>query len=149
MGQLYTVRSLECTNWSTLKVNLKSSFGSLATSRYIINPYFLIRSSESWPFRFFEGTCKSIRWFCNWPWTLTGYLRSNIGRRPSSKKTGNRKTLNSHLPKNQPSSFAYGFFRPGLGTTCKISKNGPKNQLFFWKFWKTKKSYVLTTPVAP
>jgi hypothetical protein len=38
MGQLYTVRLLECKNWSTLKVNLKSSFGSLATLRYIIYP---------------------------------------------------------------------------------------------------------------
>jgi hypothetical protein len=38
MGKLYTVRSLECQNWSTLKVNLKSSFGSLETLQYIINP---------------------------------------------------------------------------------------------------------------
>ena len=40
MGQLYTVRLLECKNWSTLKVNLKSSFGSLTTSRWTINPWY-------------------------------------------------------------------------------------------------------------
>jgi hypothetical protein len=50
-------------------------------------------------------------------------LRSNIGRRPSNKKLGNQKTLNFHWPKNQPSSFVYGFSRAGLGTTFKISEN--------------------------
>jgi hypothetical protein len=30
---------------------------------------------------------------------LTGYLKINIGHRPSSKKTGDRKTLNFHWPK--------------------------------------------------
>ena len=130
MGQLYTVRSLECKNWSTLKVNLKSSFASLATSRYIIDPKLIIRSSESRPGSF-------LRWTWNWPWSLTDYLRSNIGRRPSSKKTSDQKTLNSHWQKNQPSSSSYGFARTGFRTTCKISKK------FIFYFWRTKKSYVL------
>jgi hypothetical protein len=40
-----------------------------------------------------------------------------------NQKTANRKTLNFHWPKNQPSSTLYGFSKTGLGTTCKITKN--------------------------
>ena len=54
--------------------------------------------------------------------------------------------LNFHWPKNQSSSTSCGFARTGFQTTCKITKNWPKNRFFLKNFWRTKKSLVLKWP---
>jgi hypothetical protein len=50
-----------------------------------------------------------------------------------NQKTANRKT-------------SYGFAGTGFQTTCKITRNWPKNQFFLENFWRTKKTCVLKWP---
>jgi hypothetical protein len=71
---------------------------------------------------------------------LTGHKRSNIGRRPLSKITANRKTLNFHWPKNQSASTSYGFARTGF------LENLTEKSIFFRKLflkWPEKILYTI------
>ena len=68
---------------------------------------------------------------------------SNIGRRPSSKRTGDRKTLNVHWPKISLLALHMASPDPGWGLPVKSRKIDRKLNFFLKIFEVQKKSLVL------